>query len=118
MTLVVARNYGSRDEISRAARRLAQKVEAGDITADDVGEATLSAELDTSGIPDPDLMVRTSGEHRLSNFLLWQLAYTEFVFLDVFWPDFSEADFDHAIDVFGTRDRRFGSVCSKTKIVV
>ncbi len=108
LTLVIAFNYGSRGEIAKAARKLAVAVAEGrlapaDITVDAVGQA-----LDTDGIPDPDLLVRTSGELRLSNFLLWQSAYTEFVFLDVNWPDFGRAELEQAIASFRARDRRFG----------
>ncbi|MGN6584501.1 MAG: isoprenyl transferase [Rhizobiaceae bacterium] len=111
MNLVVAFNYGGRDEIVRAIRRLVEdrkSGEAADITAENFARC-----LDTAGIPDPDLVIRTSGEQRLSNFLLWQAAYAELVFLPCFWPDFSVADLGHAIDVFAARDRRFGGVAQR-----
>lgn len=110
LNLVVAFNYGSRDEICRSVQSLANKVAAGVLKTEDIDESKISSELDTAQVPDPDLLIRTSGESRLSNFLLWQLAYTEFVFLDVYWPDFSEQEFDRAISIFSKRDRRFGSL--------
>jgi undecaprenyl diphosphate synthase len=108
MTLVVAFNYGARDEILRATRKLALDLASGALSG--VSEADFASALDTSGIPDPDLLIRTSGEQRLSNFLLWQSAYTEFVFSPVLWPDFSGADLDAALAEFGQRVRRFGGV--------
>ena len=108
--LVIAFNYGSRDEIVRATRRLAEKVARGEIEASAIDRGALSAELFTAGIPDPDLVVRTSGEQRLSNFLMWQAAYSELVFSPVLWPDFDEAAFDAAIDEYNGRERRFGGV--------
>ena len=108
--LVIAFNYGSRDEITRAARRLAEKVARGELSVEAVDRDALEAELFTAGIPDPDLMVRTSGEMRLSNFLMWQAAYSELVFSPVLWPDFDEAAFDAAIDEYNGRERRFGGV--------
>lgn len=117
LTLIVAFNYGARDEICRAVKRLALKVADGVLKPDDITENMLSSELDTSGLPDPDLLIRTSGENRLSNFLLWQNAYTEFVFLDVFWPDFAEDDFDQALQSFAKRDRRYGNVCATKSVV-
>jgi undecaprenyl diphosphate synthase len=110
LTLVVAFNYGSRQEIARAVRRIAAAVAAGDLRADEVGVETLNAQLDTAGIPDPDLLIRTGGEERMSNFLLWQCAYTEFVFVPEFWPDFDAAVFKRAVEEYACRDRRFGSV--------
>lgn len=106
-TLVIALNYGSRREIARAARRLADRVAAG-ADPEIIDEAALEAELDTAGLPPPDLLIRTSGEVRLSNFLLWQLAYTEFLFIDTLWPDFGRADLEAACRHFAGRDRRFG----------
>ena len=103
-TLVVALSYGGRDEIVRAAR----KAIADGVTADALDEVTFSRYLDTADIPDPDLIIRTSGELRLSNFLLWQAAYAEFYFTDTFWPDFDKAEFDAALAAFATRDRRMG----------
>lgn len=110
LNLIVAFNYGSRDELRRSVEKIARKVEAGLLKPCEIDEMAISAELDTGGLPDPDLLIRTSGENRLSNFLLWQLAYTEFVFMDVYWPDFSEQEFDKAINIFAKRDRRFGSL--------
>lgn len=109
LTMTVALNYGSRGEIARAARRLAERVKQGEIEPEEVDEAALDAELYTHGLPDPDLLIRTSGEQRVSNFLLWQLAYTEFVFTDVFWPDFSKEDFAGAVRTFQGRERRYGA---------
>ena len=108
MTLVVALNYGSRLEIAAAARSLAEKVRAGTLEPEAIDEAALSAELATNCFPDPDLVIRTSGELRLSNFLLWQSAYAELMFVDALWPDFDEAVFAEALARFATRDRRFG----------
>lgn len=110
LNLVVAFNYGSRNEIARAARRLAAEVAAGRLPPDAITEQAISERLDTAGMPDPDLIIRTSGEQRLSNFLLWQAAYSEFVFVPGFWPDFTARDFDKAIDEFLGRERRFGGV--------
>ncbi len=108
LTLVIAFNYGARAEIAKAARRLAEAVAAGRIEPSDVTVEALEAALDTDGIPDPDLLVRTSGEMRLSNFLLWQSAYTEFVFLDACWPEFGRELLEEAIARFRARERRFG----------
>jgi undecaprenyl diphosphate synthase len=108
LSLVIAFNYGSRAEIAKAARRLAEKVARGTLTPDTITPEALEAELDTKGVPDPDLLIRTSGELRLSNFLLWQSAYTEFVFLDAYWPDFGRELLEQAIGEFRSRDRRFG----------
>lgn len=110
LTLVVAFNYGARGEIARAARALAVKVRDGELAPSDITIEALTAALDTSGIPDPDLLIRTSGEMRVSNFLLWQLAYTEFVFLDVNWPEFGREHLEQAIVDFKSRDRRFGGL--------
>ncbi len=110
LTLVVAFNYGARNEIARAMRAIAADISAGRINADAVTEATIGARLDTADIPDPDLIIRTSGEQRLSNFLLWQAAYAEFYFSPVMWPDFSAAEFDVALEAFGARDRRYGGI--------
>jgi undecaprenyl diphosphate synthase len=109
LTMTVALNYGSRGEITRAARRLAERVRQGELEPEEIDEAALDAELYTHGLPDPDLLIRTSGEQRVSNFLLWQLAYTEFVFTDVYWPDFSKEDFANAVRVFQGRERRYGA---------
>lgn len=110
MTLLIAFNYGSRDEIVRAAKKLALDVSEGRLDPQDVGAAALSARLDTAGIPDPDLVIRTSGEQRLSNFLLWQAAYAEFVFLPCLWPDFDKQHLIEALSIFESRERRFGGV--------
>ncbi|MGQ0456822.1 MAG: isoprenyl transferase [Hyphomicrobium sp.] len=113
LTLVIAFNYGSRGEIAKAARRLAEDVAAGVLAPESITVDRLAEALDTSGIPDPDLLIRTSGEMRLSNFLLWQTAYTEFVFLNSYWPDFDRAALEQAIAEFRARERRFGGL-SKT----
>lgn len=114
LTLVIAFNYGSRSEITRAAKRLAEDVAAGNLRPDGITVDTLAAALDTSGIPDPDLLIRTSGEMRLSNFLLWQTAYTEFVFLESYWPDFNKASLENAIGEFRARERRFGGLSKQS----
>lgn len=114
LNLVVAFNYGSRQEIASAARRIAAEVASGDLRADEVGVETLSQHLDTFGMPDPDLLIRTGGEERVSNFLLWQCAYAEFVFIPEFWPDFNAEIFGRALDEFRARDRRFGGVKAQT----
>ncbi len=106
----VALNYGSRDEMLRAMRRMAEDVAGGRRRAEDLSEEVFEEYLDTRGIPDPDLLIRTSGEERLSNFLLWQLAYTEFYFTDVLWPDFDKKELQKAVDYYNQRDRRFGGV--------
>lgn len=110
LTFVIAVNYGSRDEIVRAARKMLADAGAGRLTAEQLDEQTFSGYLDTAGIPDPDLLIRTSGEQRLSNYLLWQLAYTEFYFTDVLWPDFNKDELIRAIEKYNKRDRRFGGV--------
>lgn len=104
----VALNYGGRDELTRAMREIARDASEGRISPEEINSETIAEYLDTAGIPDPDLLIRTSGELRISNFLLWQLAYTEFYFTDVLWPDFSKDDLAKAIDYFNHRDRRFG----------
>ncbi len=106
----VALNYGARDEILRAVRRLAEDLKDGSISVGDINEDCFSSYLDTKGIPDPDLLIRTSGEQRLSNYLLWQMAYTEFYFTEVPWPDFNEDELKKAIEVYQQRHRRFGGV--------
>jgi len=108
LTLVLALNYGGRDEIVRAVKKIAERIEAGDITSGDIKPDIIGGALDTAGMPDPDLLIRTSGEYRLSNYLLWQLAYTELWITDVMWPDFSESDFLDALESFAIRERRFG----------
>lgn len=108
LTLVVALNYGARGEIAKAASSLARKAVDGKIDPADIEESMLEAELDTAGLPDPDLLIRTSGEVRLSNFLLWQSAYSELLFTPVLWPDFDEQAFNDALAQFAARQRRFG----------
>jgi undecaprenyl diphosphate synthase len=110
LTLSVAFNYGARGEITRAARELAREVLAGRLSADDITPERLEERLDTAGLPPLDLVIRTSGEERLSNFLLWQAAYAELVFLPVLWPDFDRSWFERALAVFARRERRFGGV--------
>ncbi len=114
LNLVVAFNYGSRQEISRAVSAIVRKLESGEISTIDVSPELISRNLDTAGIPDPDLLIRTGGEQRISNFLLWQCAYTEFVFVDEFWPDFTKEIFVRALDEFRLRDRRFGGIEAQT----
>ena len=106
----IALNYGSRDEMVRAMKKMADDVANGRLLPENISEGVFSGYLDTADIPDPDLMIRTSGEQRLSNFLLWQLAYTEFYFTDVLWPDFGRKELIKAIEQFNSRDRRFGGV--------
>ena len=106
----IAINYGGRDEILRAAKKLVRKVEQGQLQAEDLTEADLSDCLDTAGIPDPDLLIRTCNEQRISNFLLWQLAYTEFYFTPVPWPDFSKEELVRAVEAYNHRDRRYGGL--------
>jgi undecaprenyl diphosphate synthase len=106
----IAINYGSRDEIVRSVRKVMEDVKAGKIETDQMDEAMFDSYLDTAGVPSPDLLIRTSGEQRLSNFLMWQLAYTEFYFTDVPWPAFTKEDLEKAIEKYNSRDRRFGGV--------
>lgn len=106
----VALNYGSRDEIVRAARKLVEKANAMELKPEEITEEVFADYLDTKGIPDPDLMIRTSGEQRISNFLLWQLAYAEFYYTEVPWPDFTKAELEKAIEAYNLRDRRYGLV--------
>lgn len=108
--LTVAINYGGRDEILRATRRVAERVRGGELRAEDITEATIDAHLDTAGLPDPDLILRTSGEFRVSGFLPWQSAYSEFAFVDTRWPDFTAEMFAAQVQGFGRRERRFGAV--------
>lgn len=110
LNLVIALNYSSRWEITQAVKTIASKVEQGAISATDIDETTISSHLATANIPDPELLIRTSGEQRLSNFLLWQLSYTELYFTDTLWPDFSAEKFQHAITAYQNRERRFGLV--------
>ncbi len=114
LNLVVAFNYGSRQEISRAVSAIAQKIKSGEMDTTDISLEMISQNLDTSGIPDPDVLIRTGGEQRISNFLLWQCAYTEFVFVDEFWPDFTQEIFARALDEYRSRDRRFGGLQAQT----
>lgn len=109
LILMIALNYGSRREIARTARVLAERVAAGEIACEDVDEALFDSAMHDHGIPDPDLLIRTSGEQRLSNFMLWQLAYAELVFLPVNWPEFDQRHFDEAIAEFQKRERRYGA---------
>ena len=108
MTLTLALSYGSRDEILRACQAAAKKVEKGELSAADIDEEVFSQGLDTFGTPDPDLLIRTSGEMRISNFLLWQMAYTELYFSDVYWPDFNSGELHKALAEYSRRQRRFG----------
>jgi undecaprenyl diphosphate synthase len=108
LTLTLALSYGSRNELTRAARRLAEKAAAGQLDPATIDDDCLAAELDTAGFPDPDLVIRTSGEMRISNFLLWQAAYAEFYFTEVLWPDFSVAQLHAALEEYARRERRFG----------
>lgn len=110
LTLILALNYSSRSEITRAVRRIAERVATGELTPDGIGEGTIGAALDTAPYPDPDMVVRTSGECRLSNFLLWQASYAELYFPEVLWPDFTEEEFDRAMEEYARRERRFGLV--------
>ena len=110
LKLIIAFNYGGQDEIVEAARRIAEEVAAGKIAPSAVDRELFTAHLATAGIPDPDLVIRTSGERRLSNFLIWQTAYSEFVFTDTLWPDFGKAQLVAAIGEFQGRDRRFGGL--------
>jgi undecaprenyl diphosphate synthase len=110
LQLIVAFNYGARDEIVRAARRLARRVASGQLAPEAIDQAAFEEALDTLGIPDPDLIIRTSGEQRISNFLLWQAAYAEFIFLPVLWPDFGDQEFEQALSEFASRERRYGGV--------
>ncbi|MDH3583925.1 MAG: isoprenyl transferase [Phycisphaerae bacterium] len=112
MVIALALNYGSRREITEAARTLARRVATGELDAEQITEDTLGAELDTATLPDPDLLIRTAGEHRLSNFLLWQVSYAEMIFLEECWPDFTTAHLHAAIREFGRRQRRFGDIDS------
>ncbi len=112
--LNVAFNYGSRQEMVRATQAIAARVAAGEIGVAEITDSYISDHLDTAGTPDPDLLIRTSGEKRISNFLLWQLAYTELVFTDTLWPDFSKDDLETAIADFHSRDRRYGGLTAQT----
>jgi undecaprenyl diphosphate synthase len=115
MYLCLALNYGSRAEMAQALRSICRRVGAGELTCDDVNESIISDSLDTAGVPDPDLVIRTSGEMRLSNFLLWQLSYAEFYVADVHWPDFDEPQFHKALQTYAGRNRRYGGVDSSNQ---
>lgn len=108
ITVVLALNYGGRDEILRMVKNISSKVKSESISVDDISLETITNTLDTHGIPDPDLLIRTSGEQRISNYLLWQLAYTEFVFNDKLWPDYTIEDFEKDLQYYGSRQRRYG----------
>ena len=112
LNLTIAMNYGGRGEITRAVQRLAAKVQLGELSIDDVSETHISGYLDTAEMPDPDLIIRTSGEIRVSNFLTWQSAYSEFAFVDTLWPDFTSEELATVIDQFLGRERRFGAVAT------
>jgi len=109
ITFCICINYGGRDEITRAVKNIAQDVKNGTVNIEDIDEKLISNNLYTSGIPDPDLVIRTSGELRTSGFLPWQIVYSEFLFLDKYWPDFSEEDIDNAVSVYQNRNRKFGA---------
>ena len=109
LNLVVALSYGARQEIAAAAQSVARQVEAGELDVSDIDETVFMKHLETAGMPDPDLVIRTSGEQRISNFLLWQVAYAEFIFVDTLWPDFSEDDLRKAINEYHRRERRYGA---------
>lgn len=108
LTLNVAFNYGGRDEITKAVQKISEKVKNSEIAIEDINEQLISNNLYTAGQLEPDLLIRPGGEKRISNYLLWQLAYTEFLFIDKLWPDFTEKDLDEAIEVFENRNRKFG----------
>ena len=110
LNFTIALNYGSRDELTRAAQKMAKDCAEGKIKAEEIDESVFETYLDTHGIPDPDLLIRTSGELRLSNYLLWQMAYTEFYFTDVLWPDFTKEELEKAILQYNKRERRYGKV--------
>ncbi len=110
LNLQIAINYGSRDEMIRAMHKMIEEYDAGNLAVEDLDEAKFSSYLDTRGIPDPDLLIRTSGEQRLSNYLLWQLAYSEFYFTDTPWPDFHDAELKQAVEAYSARDRRYGGI--------
>jgi undecaprenyl diphosphate synthase len=114
MKLVIAFNYGSRQEITRALQSIARKVADGRISPDDITPAVIGNHLDTGGLPDPDLLIRTGGEQRLSNYLLWQCAYTEFVFMPEYWPEFGAELLHRALMTYRLRDRRFGGIKAQT----
>lgn len=110
LNFTVALNYGGRDEMIRAMRNMYKEIEKGTCSVDDITEEKFASYLDTKGIPDPDLMIRTSGEQRISNYMLWQMAYAEFYFTDVLWPDFNKKELEKAIAYYAQRDRRYGGI--------
>lgn len=110
LNLTIAINYGSRDEMIRGMKKMIADYDAGKLSSDEINESVFSTYLDTAGIPDPDLLIRTSGEQRLSNYLLWQLAYSEFYFTEVPWPDFNKEELEKAVMAYNKRDRRFGGL--------
>lgn len=110
LTFTIAINYGSRDEITRAVRKVAKRVEAGELKAEDITEKDIAENLDTNFLPDPDLLIRTCNEQRISNYLLWQCAYTEFYFTPVAWPDFNKAELEKAVEAYAGRNRKFGGL--------
>lgn len=110
LKFTIAINYGSRDEITRAIRQIGEDIRAGRMEPQEITEELIASKLDTAGMPDPDLMIRTSGEQRISNFLLWQLAYTEFYFTSAYWPDFDKEELEKAIEAYENRDRRYGKI--------
>ena len=115
LNLQIAINYGSRDEMIRAMKKMCQDMENGTRQVSELNEDLFASYLDTAGIPDPDLLIRTSGEQRLSNYLLWQLAYSEFYFTDVPWPDFGKEELEKAVEAYNKRDRRFGGLAEGAK---
>ncbi len=110
LTFSIAINYGSRDEITRSVRKIADKVKSGEIAPEDITEDMINSNLDTNYLPDPDLLIRTCNEQRVSNFLLWQLAYTEFYYTPVAWPDFDKAELEKAVESYGQRNRKYGGL--------
>ena len=115
LTFSIAINYGGRDEITRAVREVAKKVKEGELDPSDITEEVINSHLDTNYLPDPDLLIRTSGEERISNYMLWQTAYTEFYFTDTLWPDFNKDEFIKALKDFAGRERRFGKTGDQVK---
>ena len=113
MVLALALNYGSRTEIVEAVKKIAKKCKAGELAPEEIDEQCVNAHLDTAGLPDPDLVIRTSNELRISNFLLWQISYSEFYVTETLWPDFDKADIDKAVAAYASRSRRFGDVAPK-----
>jgi len=117
LVLQIAANYGGRWDITQATKKIAEKVKCGELQPDEITEATLNAELSFADLPDPDLFIRTGGEQRISNFVLWQMAYSEFYFSDQLWPDFDAAAFDFAIEKFSQRERRFGKTSEQIRAI-